>query len=475
MSDNIDRRAEWECISAAIAGAGRTILSFCNSEDFVDPINSNIVWAIDQIVSEDQDVNISSILDILRLHNRLSEDTLAYIENATSITNVNAEISAKLVGELGARRRMSALLKTTADKLDQGQLTSNDAAENITSDIFQIGASGGNPSVDIAEGSDMMDIELEKLAAGSIVGYTTSLPTVDQHLMGVLNTETVIVTGPPGALKSLVGQKMILANLDRGVKCGVYTLEMPILQWIKRAIAMKSQILSNANKLRGTMEEGVCSLSDEEFQEVAQLNAAIKQQYAGKLFIDDQRFSLYQIQEDMLRRAETNGVTLFLVDYAQLISHGDGGNRVNELGYISRSFKTFAMNHNVAVVLVAKMNKAGAGAAFKGDEVYGTEIEGSGSFEYDASIILSMMMRKPELICLCPPEVLHEYKIKNKKPKHVSNEFLTCSDCHGPIVKSDKRMGWISIPKSRDGAVDDKIRLVFDGPRLKLEEVNING
>lgn len=239
-------------------------------------------------------------------------------------------------------------------------------------------------------------------------------------------------------------------------------------------MAILSTDLQNASNLRGTIEPGVCSLNQTEMAEARTIT-----DYLGsldrKLFIDDQKFGMYEIGEDITRRVENDGLEIALVDYGQIVRNGSGQQRVTELSEISRFFRSLALRLNILLVMVAKMNKAGAAGALKGDEVFGTEIDGSSAFEYDASIILSMMMKKPELICDCSDQVLAEFKMNNKgQPKHKTNEFISCRDCNGIIRKAPKRIGWVAIPKSRDGEVDDRIPLIYHGAKLDLQEANYN-
>lgn len=479
MSDaiSVNLRAEFEALAGALGGSARKVLGLCRPDDFSDPSNQALMWGIEQLVSQDSEITVALVLDFLRLNSRWSSDCQVFIEHAASMANqANPEMSARLVGELAARRRLSTVLKSTADDLDSGETTSGQAAASITSQIFQIAAPGSAESRPISEIALEMHRELDRLAAGAIIGYSTSLPTVDQMIMGVQKTETMIITGPMGSCKSLLGEDMLLHNVTVGEKrCAAYILEMSATQWLKRAITRLSNKIKDAKQLRGSMQEGVSSLSKEELEEAREITNQLGS-LDRRLFIEDKKRSLWEIQEDMHRRVENDGTELFLVDHYHLVTTGNDNpaNRVAELSKVSTSFRAFALRHNVALVGIAKMSKAGMGAAFRGEEVFGTEIDGSSSFESDASVILSLVMKKPGLLCDCSDDALRAYQIRHKKPKHETNEAITCDDCHGFIRKATKRLGWVSVPKSREGAVDHRIPLIFDGPRLRLSEIAYN-
>lgn len=474
MTD-VNLRAEWEALAACLTGQAVRVIGFCKPEDFTDPINQDAMWAIKELVRENVEISVATICDYLRLNEKLNPDSFTFLEHAAAIENPNGEMAARLVAEMAARENMAVEFSTTADQLRAGILRSSEAAASVTSNLFRLAAPGGQESKAFSEVATEMHAELDRLALGEIVGYTTSFPTVDRMLMGAQKSEFMIITGPQGSCKSLAAQKMLLANaMQHDRVCGAYILEMSRLQWFKRCVAILSTDLQNASNLRGTIEPGVCSLNQTEMAEARTIT-----DYLGsldrKLFIDDQKFGMYEIGEDITRRVENDGLEIALVDYGQIVRNGSGQQRVTELSEISRFFRSLALRLNILLVMVAKMNKAGAAGALKGDEVFGTEIDGSSAFEYDASIILSMMMKKPELICDCSDQVLAEFKMNNKgQPKHKTNEFISCRDCNGIIRKAPKRIGWVAIPKSRDGEVDDRIPLIYHGAKLDLQEANYN-
>lgn len=480
MQLSINLRAEFEAISAALSGVNgaRIVLSIVKPEHFSEEVNQDILWAVERLVESDSEISIALVCDMLRLNERMKQDTITFVENAAAMRDVNPEMAATLVREHASRRDLSNLLKEQAAKLDSGESKSSDAAEAVTSMIFSVAAPGTQPSMSFNLVAEEQRTKLDKLQAGQVVGYTTSLSKVDKMLMGMQKSEFVMVTGPPGSCKSKLAQDMLLDNADKGHVCAGYILEMSRGEWFDRAVMRYTDLISDAKKFRGSLEPNTPAFSHEEFKEVIRVNEHLAQLgHDRKLFISDRKFTEWEIHEDIVRRIENDGLEIAMIDQAQLVKRGDGANRVNELEAISRGFRTLALRYNILVILLSKMNKAGMSSAFKGEEVFGTEMAGSSAFESDGSIVLSMMMRKPELICDCPDEVLKEYKERTGKPRHPTNEFIWCKDCKGPngkglIRKAPRRLGWVSIPKARGGEVDDRIPLRFWGAKLRLEEID---
>lgn len=475
MSELISLRCEFEALAAALRGSARKVLSLCRPDDFSDETNKNGLWAIEQLVQNDTEVTVASVADVLRLNEKLGPDSLTFLEHAAAIEHADPETSARLVGELAARRRLSELYKEQSALLDAGETRSSESAAAITGRIFGIAAPGSEPSMSFAEVGCEIDQKMVELQTGRVVGYTTAFPTVDRMLMKMHRSEFVMITGAPGSTKSLAAEKMLLANaVEGGVPCAAYVLEMDRKEWMERAIMQFTDKISNANKFRGSLEYGVPAFTREEAEEVARVTEYVKKL---PIFVSDRKFSSFEIHEDIIRRVENDGVQIVVVDQAQLVRNGDGSNRVNELESISRGFRILALKYNILVVLLSKMNKAGMGAAFREEELNGTEMAGTSAFESDGSIILSMRMRKAEFLCDCSDEEMTEYKRNNKnRPKHPTNEYPICLDCkkagrRGLIFKSPRRLGWVSILKARAGEVDDRVNLVFHGAKLRLNEI----
>jgi len=473
LSDSllISLRSEFECLAGALKGQARKVLSLCRPDDLSDETNRDALWAIEQLIQSDTEVSIAHVVDVLRLNEKLGPDSLSFLEHCFELEHVDGEAAARLCGELAARRRLSALYKEQAELLDAGETRSSESAATITGQIFSIAAPGSEPSKPFSEIALKHDEKLAELQAGRVVGYTTSLPTVDRMLMKMHPGEFVMITGAPGSLKSLLAEDILLANaVEDGIPGAAYVLEMSAEEWFERAVMQfnKDDIISNANKFRGSLEYGEPAFTEPELKEIHRIKDHIK---TLPIFVSDKKFSLFEIQEDIIRRVENDGVKIVVVDQAQLVSRGDGNNRVNELEAISRGFRLLALKYKILIVLLSKMNKAGMGAAFREEELSGSEMAGTSAFESDGSIILAMRMRKAEFLCDCPPEEMALYKQNNKnKPKHPTNEYVRCRDCNGKIYKSPIRFGWVSILKARAGEIEDRINLVFRGSKLRLTE-----
>ena len=122
---------------------------------------------------------------------------------------------------------------------------------------------------------------------------------------------------------------------------------------------------------------------------------------------------------------------ILIIDYLQLLICTDRykGNRVSEVGELSRELKDLAMSFNIPILALSQLNRASEGRQNK--EPLMSEIRESGSIEQDASIIFIMWDKDTD----------------------------------------DRSQKGFKTEKSRNG-VCARYDLVFDGPSMKFKGEN---
>lgn len=473
MSKSINLAAELDVVAAIMGGAAKQISIFCRPEDCYDLHTRNIVWAARELLSEDLEVSGVAVCDLLKRSGRYDPDIDVYLENAINQQVKDPEGSARLVVELATRRRLSDLLSTQSAALINGEISSTEAINIVSKNLFSISIPTSKEAKPISDIATDQLLYFGKLIAGEITGYSTFIPSIDNLIGGVQKSELIGIVGPPAGCKSLWILKILLNHAIKGITGALYTLEMPVGQVFNRAVAMMATKLDNALQLRGTMTPGVPPLNKDQYHEILEVAGRLKS-LGKKLFMADNKHDLGSILSDAMRRVEYDGAELIAVDYAQKVQMGEGSNRADKLARISSDLRNFALKYNIPVFGVLKMNRAGVSTALKGDDVVGDEIDGSSAFEYDCSTVFNIMVKKPELLCDCSSQVLDEYKRTHKgHSKHKTNENITCYDCNGLIRKAANRYGRITITKARDGEMDNYVPIILHGAKLKLGERTI--
>jgi replicative DNA helicase len=96
---------------------------------------------------------------------------------------------------------------------------------------------------------------------------------------------------------------------------------------------------------------------------------------------------MVEMRSKARRLSFEQGIDLIIVDYLQLI-HGDTRteNRVQEIGYVSRSLKALARELNVPVIAVSQLTRAAEWRVSHRPQL--SDLRESGSIEQDADVVI---------------------------------------------------------------------------------------
>lgn len=106
------------------------------------------------------------------------------------------------------------------------------------------------------------------------------------------------------------------------------------------------------------------------------------------IYIDDSpQLRVVEMRSKARRLHYERGIDLVIIDYLQLIQ-GEGRieNRVQEIGYISRSLKALARELNVPVIAVSQLSRAVEWRASHKPQL--SDLRESGSIEQDADVVM---------------------------------------------------------------------------------------
>jgi hypothetical protein len=223
-------------------------------------------------------------------------------------------------------------------------------------------------------------------------------------------------------------------------------------------------------------------LTPDQWQELHEIRQKVR---SLPLHMDYMKHDLFSILEDAEKRISTTGAKVIAVDYAQKIYIPNMNNEISAINTISGRFRDLALRKDVIVILVIRMDKAGAKASLSGESITGAEGYGASSLLSDVSGMLHTRLNKPFVVCDCkydiniesPFEISTHHnlyldkKSGNRMSKHTTTQALICGDC-GEKLRNDKnRMGFIDLLKSRDGETADRIPAILIGPTVKFMEM----
>jgi replicative DNA helicase len=191
----------------------------------------------------------------------------------------------------------------------------------------------------------------EVVAAGQkkgLTGVPSGFSALDRLLQGWHPSDLIILAARPG-----MGKSAFLLTLLRNASIryqhavALFSLEMTSGQLMKRLISMETGLAGE--KLKSGQ------LTDEEWGVYYANTASLAK---APLYIDDSpSLSLFELRAKCRRLKARHNVALVAVDYLQLM-RGEGGNREQEIAYISRGLKSIAKELNIPVIAACQLSRA---------------------------------------------------------------------------------------------------------------------
>lgn len=240
----------------------------------------------------------------------------------------------------------------------------------------------------------------------------TGFKDIDKAISGFDNGDMTIIAARPGVGKSAFALQIIRKFGRDGIKTGYFNLEMAKKQIYERSVASASGIDLNRIRLGTNFLNNEKELFDEG-------NAQLEKERNVYIISGIQTInSIRKIQKKI-------GFDVIVIDYLQLIkSEGKrNGNRIAEVGDISRGIKGIASEFDIPIIALSQLNRASE--QYRDKEPTMSELRESGDLEQDASTILMLWNSNPD----------------------------------------DKSEKTLKVEKSRNGCLD-RVKLYFDGKHM---------
>ncbi len=217
---------------------------------------------------------------------------------------------------------------------------------------------------------------------GETGGLKTGFPAFDSLTGGLEPGQLILVAARPSVGKSAFACNVADKLVDAGKAVMFFSLEMTRREISMRILASRSQVSVHAMRA-GTKNR------DEWDRMYGMVQPAEKQ----RLFIDDRpAISVGYVRARARRIQRKAGLDLVIVDYLGLMK-GQGDNRVQEIGSISRGLKALAKELGVPVLLMAQLNR---GVESRNDKrPVLSDLRDSGEIEQDADLVA--MLHREEL------------------------------------------------------------------------------
>ncbi|HSH01880.1 MAG TPA: replicative DNA helicase [Anaerolineae bacterium] len=358
--------------------------SFLRAEAFYREQNKWIYEAILDLTNRREPLDFLTLTEEMRKRGQLEdaggEAYLISLINSVP-TSMNATSYGRLVESASIRRRLIGAASSIAQLAYDEAEDINVVIDRSEQALFSVSEERANRDLTSIKriAHEYLD-RIQELAnrGDDIIGVPTGFQDLDRMLGGLNKSDLIIVAARPGMGKTaLVNNLALNAARRHGKRVAMFSLEMSGEQLVQRMIASETKIDSQRLR-RGNLQDHEWPIFMEAVGRLAETH----------IFIDDTpSISPMQLRTKCRRLYAEYGLDLVCVDYLQLMQpERSSGNRVQDIGEISRALKSLARELDVPVVALAQLSRAVESRQDKRPML--SDLRDSGSIEQDADIVM---------------------------------------------------------------------------------------
>ena len=357
------------------------------ADDFFSDVNRAVFETIYSMFSYSQTIDLVTVLARMRESGTADDRLGEYLIELMNLTPTSTNVM-----EYAAIVRDKALLRgiaTAGSEINtmamEGFGSAGDILDSSEQKIYALRQ--GRNTTGLLPVSQVLVSVYEQLTAASksgssIPGLTTGLQDLDNAIMGLNNSDLILIASRPGMGKTSMALNIALAVAKTsGKSVAMFSLEMSREQLALRLLSSESFI--HNKKLQSGM------LNAEEWKKLARAAASIS---GLKLFINDNPTLTVADMNAQCRRVSDLG--LVVIDYLQLMQSATGSSRyasesrTQVVSDISRMLKIMAKELNVPVVCLSQLSRANEARQNKRPML--SDLRESGAIEQDADIMLAL-------------------------------------------------------------------------------------
>ena len=418
-------------------GAEIDVLDILSKDSFYKDANSKIFEAILKLSSQQQPIDIYTVVEQLQRNGTLEEVGGAYY--VASLTEkvgsaAHLEFHARILQQKFIQRQLIKMATEIEDRAYDQTTDVNDLLQFSEKSIFDL--ANGNIKTQTRGMNDILKEALDHIGEAAkrtdgLSGVPSGFTSLDRITQGWQNSDMIVVAARPA-----MGKTAFILSMARNMVVNhkvptlIFSLEMSAVQLINRIIVSETELSSE--KIRtGKLEE----------HEWMQLDSKIKNLQDAPLFIDDTAaISLFELRSKCIRLKLQHNIGIVMIDYLQLMTGPEEvrGNREQEVSTISRGIKQLAKELNVPIIALSQLSRNTVARGGSNRPML-NDLRDSGAIEQDADIVC--FIHRPEY-------------------------YGQMQDEQG---NSTQGLGQVIIAKHRNGAVCD-VNLHFRAEFARFEE-----
>jgi replicative DNA helicase len=365
-----------------------TVIDILKPEAFYKTAHQSIYRAVVDLFNNSEPVDILTVTNQLRKNGELEIAGGAYyISQLTHrvASSANVEYHSRIIVQKFIQRE---LIRISTEVINHSYEDSSDVfdlLDKATSSIYQLvdaNVRKQQESISKLLAKAIEQIEEASQQTSGVTGVPSGFTTIDRVTGGWQRSDLVIIAARPAMGKTaLVLTLARNAAVDFDKPVVVFSLEMSSLQLVNRLISAEAEL--EQEKIR----KG--DLRDHEF---VQLNERIKKLSNAPLFIDDTpALSIFELRAKARRLKENHDIQMIVIDYLQLmtagVENGRGGNREQEISYISRSLKSLAKELDVPIIALSQLSRDVEKRSTGTKRPQLSDLRESGAIEQDADMV----------------------------------------------------------------------------------------
>ena len=363
------------------------VLTLIRPEHFYLQVNRDIFGIIQTMFTYSRPIDPVTVLDEMKQQGVYQDDSsVRYLRELVDMTPTAANVM-RYAGIV----RDQALLRGIIDVCDESReaaVSGSDAGDVLDLTERKIYAlrqgraiGGLIPASQVVQ-NVYADLQERAKSGKAVPGISTGFRDLDRRIMGLNNSDLVLVAARPGMGKTSIALNMaVSAAKDSQKTVAIFSLEMSREQLVTRLISSEG-LIPLGHLLTG-------NLSLEEWRSAARAAQAI-----SELDIRVNDNPTLTVAEMNAQCRRLNNLGLVVIDYLQLMQSAGSGHtwsnesRVQAVSDISRMMKIMAKELNVPVVCLSQLSRANEQRTDKRPML--SDLRESGSIEQDADIVLGL-------------------------------------------------------------------------------------
>ena len=370
------------------------VQEYITADTFYTEEHRLIYKAIESLSAELKPIDLYTVTERLKVRKELKKvGGAAYLAQLTQKVGsaANVEFHAKIIAQKYVQRE---LIRSATEI----QRRSYDEDQDVTDligyaegEIFKVAEGHVKRSVQNAKdilAKALAQIEEASKNTSAFNGVPSGFMALDRVTMGWQPSDLIIIAARPSMGKTAFVLSMARnMAIEHQAPVAFFSLEMSAVQLMMRLIVAETGLYSN------DIKSG--RLTPEQWRH---LESATKPLGTAPLYVDDTpALSVFEFRSKARRLKIHNDIKVIIIDYLQLMTGSqdskNGGNREQEVAFISRTLKAIAKELNVPMLALSQLSRATEQrGGSKRPQL--SDLRESGAIEQDADIVA--FIHRPE-------------------------------------------------------------------------------